>query len=56
MVQPKFPIKTIPLNIPENAITERTIKCAIEVHRQFGPGLLEMFMKKRWILSVSLMD
>jgi GxxExxY protein len=37
MVQPKFPVKTI----PENAITERIIKCAIEVHRQLGPGLLE---------------
>ena len=41
MVQPKFPVKTIPSNIPENAITERIIKCAIEVHRQLGPGLLE---------------
>jgi GxxExxY protein len=37
MVQPKFPVKTI----PEKAITERIIKCAIEVHRQLGPGLLE---------------
>jgi GxxExxY protein len=27
--------------MPENAITERIIKCAIEVHRQLGPGLLE---------------
>jgi len=41
MAQPKFAVKTIPSNIPENAITERIIKCAIEVHRQLGPGLLE---------------
>jgi len=27
--------------MPENAITERVIKRAIEVHRQLGPGLLE---------------
>lgn len=25
----------------ENIITERIIKCAIEVHKQLGPGLLE---------------
>ncbi len=27
--------------MPENAITERVIKCAIAVHRELGPGLLE---------------
>lgn len=27
--------------MPENAITERIIKCAIAVHRELGPGLLE---------------
>ena len=26
---------------PINAITSRIIKCAIEVHRRLGPGLLE---------------
>jgi GxxExxY protein len=41
MVQSKFPVKVIPLNMPENAITERIIKCAIAVHRELGPGLLE---------------
>jgi GxxExxY protein len=40
-VQPRFPLKSIPSDLPENAITERIIKCAIEVHRQLGPGLLE---------------
>lgn len=24
-----------------NAITERIIKCAIEVHKELGPGLME---------------
>jgi len=37
----KFPSKAIPVDIPENAVTERIIKCAIEIHRQLGPGLLE---------------
>ena len=36
-----FPVKYIPSDMPENAITERIIKCAIEVHKQLGPGLLE---------------
>lgn len=27
--------------MPENAVTERIIKCAIAVHRELGPGLLE---------------
>lgn len=37
----RFPVKSIPENMPENAITERIIKCAITVHRELGPGLLE---------------
>jgi GxxExxY protein len=41
IVQPKFPVKAIPSDMPENAITERIIKCAIAVHRELGPGLLE---------------
>lgn len=36
-----FPVKHIPIDMPENAITERIIKCAITVHRELGPGLLE---------------
>ena len=36
-----FPVKYIPSNMPENAITERIIKCAIAVHTELGPGLLE---------------
>ena len=40
-MQAKYPLKYVPTDMPENAITERIIKCAIEVHRQLGPGLLE---------------
>ena len=36
-----YPVRRIPEGIPENAITQRIIKCAIEVHKQLGPGLLE---------------
>ena len=36
-----FPVKYIPSDMPENAITERIIKCAIAVHRELGPGLLD---------------
>lgn len=41
MALSKFPVKSIPMDMPENAITERIIKCAIAVHRELGPGLLE---------------
>ena len=41
MAQSGFPVKFIPSDMPENAITERIIKCAIAVHRELGPGLLE---------------
>lgn len=41
MVHPKFPVKSVPDDMPENTNTERIIKCAIAVHRELGPGLLE---------------
>jgi GxxExxY protein len=41
MDPPKVPVRSIPIDMPENAITERIIKCAIAVHREIGPGLLE---------------
>jgi GxxExxY protein len=41
MVGSRFPVKFIPSDMPENAVTERIIKCAIAVHRELGPGLLE---------------
>ncbi|GAB4544463.1 MAG: GxxExxY protein [Anaerolineales bacterium] len=36
-----YPVRKISEDIPENATTQRIIKCAIEVHKQLGPGLLE---------------
>lgn len=36
-----YSVRRIPEDIPENAVTQRIIKCAIEVHKQLGPGLLE---------------
>ncbi len=36
-----YPVRKIPEDMPENAVTQRIIKCAIEVHKQLGPGLLE---------------
>jgi GxxExxY protein len=41
MSSSNFPVKFIPSDMPENRITERIIKCAIAVHREIGPGLLE---------------
>lgn len=41
MLHSKFPVKSVPEDMPENAITERIIKCAIAIHRELGPGLLE---------------
>jgi GxxExxY protein len=41
MSQSRFPVRIVPADMPENAITERIIKCAIEVHRRLRPGLLE---------------
>jgi GxxExxY protein len=41
-------------DIPENAITERIIKCAIEVHRQLGPGLLESVYREAMIIECEL--
>ena len=41
MVQSNLPVKFIPSDMPENKVTEKIIKCAIEVHKQLGPGLLE---------------
>lgn len=36
-----YPVRKIPDDMPENILTQRIIKCAIEVHKQLGPGLLE---------------
>ena len=37
-----------------NALTERIIGCAIEVHRQLGPGLLESIYESALCIELSL--
>jgi len=54
MTYTKFPIKTIPADMPENAVTERIIKCAIAVHRELGPGLLENVYEEAMDIECSL--
>ena len=49
-----FPLKHIPVDMPENAITERIIKCAIEVHKQLGPGLLENIYEEAMAVEFEL--
>lgn len=41
-------------DMPENTITERIIKCAIEVHRQLGPGLLESVYQEALAIECEL--
>lgn len=50
----KFPVKNISADMPENAITDRIIKCAIAVHRVFGPGLLENIYEEALEIECSL--
>lgn len=35
-----------------NALTERIIGCAIEVHRQLGPGLLESTYEEAFVIEL----
>ena len=41
-------------DLPENSVTERIIKCAIEVHRQLGPGLLERVYEEALTIECEL--
>ncbi len=54
MIHTKFPVKSIPEDMPENAITERIIKCAIAVHRELGPGLLENVYEEAMDIECSM--
>ena len=54
MALSKFPVKNIPVEMPENAITERIIKCAIAVHRELGPGLLESVYEEAMYIECSM--
>jgi GxxExxY protein len=46
--------RKIPDDIPENAVTQRIIKCAIEVHKQLGPGLLESIYENAMAVELEL--
>lgn len=50
----KFPVKNIPVDMPENTTTERVIKCAIAVHRELGPGLLENVYEEAMDIECSI--
>ncbi len=54
MIHSKFPAKNIPAEMPENAVTERIIKCAIAVHRELGPGLLENVYEEAMDIECSM--
>ena len=54
MIQRNLPNKVNPVDMPENAITDRIIKCAIAVHRELGPGLLENVYEQALDLECSL--
>lgn len=49
-----MPKSEIPQDWPENAITAKIINCAIEVHRQLGPGLLEAVYEKAMLIEFDL--
>ena len=53
-IHSQYPVKNIPADLPENAITERIIKCAIAVHRELGPGLLENVYEEAMDIECSL--
>jgi GxxExxY protein len=53
-LRPTVKTKALVGDLPENKITERIIKCAIEVHRQLGPGLLESVYEKALIIECEL--
>lgn len=53
-LRPTVKTKTLLGDLPENKITERIIKCAIEVHRQLGPGLLESVYEEALAIECEL--
>ena len=54
MIHRTFPNNVISADMPENAITDRIIKCAIAVHRELGPGLLENIYEQALDIECSL--
>jgi GxxExxY protein len=50
----QYPVRKIPVDMPENVVTDRIIKCAIEVHKQLGPGLLESMYESAMAIEFEL--
>ncbi len=46
--------KILKMNEKINAVTEKIIGCAIEVHRHLGPGLLESIYEEALIIEFEL--
>jgi GxxExxY protein len=47
-----FPVKGIPEN--DDPLTRKIIACAIEVHKQLGPGLLEKLYREAMAIELEL--
>jgi GxxExxY protein len=54
MIHRTLTVKATSAEMPENAITARIIKCAIAVHRELGPGLLENVYEQAMDIECSL--
>ncbi len=50
----QYPVRKIPVDMAENVVTDRIIKCAIEVHKQLGPGLLENMYESAMAIEFEL--
>ena len=50
----RYPVRNVPADMPENVVTDRIIKCAIEVHKQLGPGLLESIYENAMAIEFDL--
>ena len=46
------PVKIAPMN--DDPLTRKIIACAIEVHKQLGPGLLEKLYREAMLLELQL--
>jgi GxxExxY protein len=47
-----FPVKRLPEN--DDPLTRKIIACAIEVHKQLGPGLLEKLYREAMAIELEL--
>jgi GxxExxY protein len=47
-----MPVKVLPTN--DDPLTRKIIACAIEVHKQLGPGLLEKLYREAMLIELNL--